>query len=120
MDEFQHSLKSVFPCVLDINHLMKEVCPARRLSNLPAALSYLRSWFFAPVDIEIPHQGEDNGVKIHGQDTVIQIFLRFILYSSFRREDGESLVLPNIIYDLGCQCCFYSNFSTWMASLSVS
>ncbi|KAL9271160.1 Poly(A)-specific ribonuclease PARN-like-like protein [Drosera capensis] len=70
MDEFQDSLKSVFPCVLDINHLMKEVCPARRLSNLPAALSYLRSRFFAPVDIEIPPQGEDNGVKIHGQDTV--------------------------------------------------
>ncbi|GAB2282395.1 hypothetical protein Dimus_016940 [Dionaea muscipula] len=72
--EFQLSLRSLFPCILDLNHLMKEINPMKRLHNLPAALAYLRNRIFSPIDIEIPYQDsttEDNGAKkIHGHGVI--------------------------------------------------
>ncbi|GAB4830359.1 hypothetical protein Ancab_019998 [Ancistrocladus abbreviatus] len=73
IDEFKHSLKLSFPSILDVNHLIKEISPVKSLNSLPAALSYLRSRFFAPIDIEIPDQGLSTEVpegKIHGHNVI--------------------------------------------------
>ncbi|CAN4093617.1 unnamed protein product [Withania somnifera] len=70
LDEFKSSLSLVFPNVLDVSHLMKEISPLTKLNNLPASISYLRQRFFAPIDIEIPNQAEVNEVKTLGYDVV--------------------------------------------------
>ena len=57
VDEFIFSLNMTFPHILDVNHLMKEIRPFQKSSSIPAALSYLKNHFFAPVDIEIPLEG---------------------------------------------------------------
>ncbi|KAF2292517.1 hypothetical protein GH714_025072 [Hevea brasiliensis] len=56
MEEFMCSLCLAFPQVIDVNHLMKEISPMRKVTNLPMAISYLKNRFFAPVDVEIPFQ----------------------------------------------------------------
>jgi len=57
VDEFVSTLRSVFPNVLDINYLMRKHGTMRKMTNIPSAISYLNSNFFAPVDLEIPDQG---------------------------------------------------------------
>ncbi|BAT84212.1 hypothetical protein LR48_Vigan03g109100 [Vigna angularis] len=66
VDEFFSSLHSVFPNVLDINYLMKKHGTMRKMTNIPSAISYLNSNFFAPVDMEIPDQATVKEGKIHG------------------------------------------------------
>ncbi|MFS7917085.1 putative poly(A)-specific ribonuclease [Helianthus anomalus] len=56
-DEFRSSLHSVFHDIRDVNHLMKEVGPLNKYTNLPSAISYLKRNFFAPVEIDITHKG---------------------------------------------------------------
>lgn len=58
VDEFMSSLRLAFPQVLDINHLLKDVGPVRKLTNTSATLSYLKNRFFAPIDVEIPYKGQ--------------------------------------------------------------
>lgn len=58
IDEFIRSLRLVFPCVLDVSHLMNVIGPLRKVNNIPVAISYLNNHFFAPVDIEVSHQGQ--------------------------------------------------------------
>lgn len=58
MDEFASSLRQVFPYVLDVSRLMKVTGPLRKVTNIPGAISHLNNHFFAPVDIEIPYQGQ--------------------------------------------------------------
>lgn len=58
MEEFTSSLRLAFPQVIDVNHLMKEISPLRKVRNIPMATSYLKNLFFAPVDVEIPFQGQ--------------------------------------------------------------
>lgn len=58
MDEFTCSLRMVFPYVLDVNHLMKEIGPLKKFTNLSAAASCIKRRFFVPIDIEIPHEGQ--------------------------------------------------------------
>lgn len=58
IDEFASSLRLVFPNVLDVNRLMKVIGPLGKVTNIPVAISYLNNRFFAPVDIEISHQGQ--------------------------------------------------------------
>jgi hypothetical protein len=52
------TLRLVFPLVLDIRQLMKEIGPLRKVTNIPTAISYLKDHFFAPIDMEIPHEGQ--------------------------------------------------------------
>jgi hypothetical protein len=47
----------VFPLVLDVQQLMKEIGPLRKVTNIPTAISYLKDHFFAPIDMETLHQG---------------------------------------------------------------
>ncbi|KAJ9169842.1 hypothetical protein P3X46_017991 [Hevea brasiliensis] len=70
MEEFMCSLCLAFPQVIDVNHLMKEISPMRKVTNLPMAISYLKNRFFAPVDVEIPFQALVNEGKIHGHNVV--------------------------------------------------
>ncbi|KAK9041076.1 hypothetical protein V6N11_016198 [Hibiscus sabdariffa] len=73
MDEFLHSLQSVFPHIFDVNHMMKEIGPLENVTSIPAAISYLKNHFFAPIEMELPHGDES---KIHGQ-TVVRICYLF-------------------------------------------
>lgn len=57
MDEFISSLLLVFPHILDVNLLMKEIGPFDKTNNLSAAISYLETRFFVPVDMDISNQG---------------------------------------------------------------
>lgn len=65
VDEFLSSLHSVFPNLLDINYLMKKHGTMRKMTNIPSAISYLNSNFFAPVDLEIPDQGQSLHLVVH-------------------------------------------------------
>lgn len=68
-DEFMCTLRLVFPHVLDIQQLMKEIGPLRKVTNIPTAISYLKDHFFAPIDMEILHEGQSlfliNRHKMH-------------------------------------------------------
>ncbi|XP_050366494.1 poly(A)-specific ribonuclease PARN-like isoform X2 [Argentina anserina] len=61
IDEFTGSLSLVFPHILDVNHLMKNIGPLRKVTNIPAAISYLNNHYFAPIDLEtLPQENEGN------------------------------------------------------------
>ncbi|XVF21276.1 hypothetical protein REPUB_Repub12eG0076400 [Reevesia pubescens] len=72
VDEFLCSLQSVFPHIFDVNHLMREIGPLENVTSIPAAISYLKNRFFAPIDMEISHGALLDEGKIHGQ-TVVRI-----------------------------------------------
>lgn len=66
--EFLCSLQSIFPHVLDIRHLLKDVqsreTPSiRKAKNLNAALSYLNRQFSVPLDLEVPLEFKCYGSK---------------------------------------------------------
>ncbi|KAF8393935.1 hypothetical protein HHK36_020137 [Tetracentron sinense] len=81
MDEFMCSLRLVFPHIIDVNHLLKEIGPLRKATNLPSAISYLKRRFFVPLDMEIPHQAQGNESKNHGHN-VLRITYLFAKLSS--------------------------------------
>ncbi|XP_062081200.1 poly(A)-specific ribonuclease PARN-like [Humulus lupulus] len=70
IDEFTSSLSKVFPCVLDVSHLMKFIGPLRKVTNIPVAISLLNNHVFAPIDIEILNKATENEGKIHGHNVV--------------------------------------------------
>ncbi|KAK6145158.1 hypothetical protein DH2020_021978 [Rehmannia glutinosa] len=77
MDEFRSTLLSVFPHILDVNHLMKEIGAFEKMSNMPAAISYLDKRSFAPINMEISNRETDK-VNIHGHNVlkVCQLFVK--------------------------------------------
>lgn len=70
MDDFMRSLHLVFPQIIDVNHLMKEIGPMKAMTNLPTAISYLKGRFFSPIDMEIPNQAKASEGKIHGNNAL--------------------------------------------------
>ncbi|XP_020539351.1 poly(A)-specific ribonuclease PARN-like isoform X2 [Jatropha curcas] len=70
IEEFMHSLHLAFPQVIDVNHLMREISPLKKLTNIPMAISYLKNRFFAPVDVEVPFEALVNEGKTHGRNVV--------------------------------------------------
>ncbi|KAL4193085.1 hypothetical protein AMTRI_Chr06g175170 [Amborella trichopoda] len=70
MAEFMCSLRLVFPCILDVNHLMKSVRPLRKANNLHSALSYIKRQFFAPVEMETPYEVSEDIDVTHGHDVL--------------------------------------------------
>lgn len=103
IDEFKQSLSSFFPYIIDMGHLLKEFNPSGNSNNIPAASSFLRSRFFAPIDIDIPLKGtpdEMNNGKIHGHNVVQISHLFAKLYSILKRDKhhvsvDKSLALDN-------------------------
>lgn len=57
IDEFSDSLHSVFPQVLDVQHLMRNISGLNKPTSISSALSYLKNHYFAPVDLDIPVEG---------------------------------------------------------------
>jgi len=82
--EFLCSLQSIFPHVLDIRHLLKEVqsreIPSiKKAKNLHAALSYLNRQFSLPLDLEVPLEFKcygSKGAESHGH-TVLRLTYLF-------------------------------------------
>ncbi|XP_010532929.1 PREDICTED: poly(A)-specific ribonuclease PARN-like [Tarenaya hassleriana] len=74
VDEFNSSLSSAFPNIVDLSQLMKEISPLRNITNVSAAMSCMNR-FYAPVDVEVANQGspvklaEDH--QIHGQNSLM-------------------------------------------------
>ncbi|KAM1483452.1 hypothetical protein ACFX15_034705 [Malus domestica] len=86
VDEFMGSLHSVFPHILDVNHLMKNIGPLRKMTNIPAAISYLNNHYFAPIDMEIlPQESEGN---IHRHNVVKMCYLFAKLCSILKISDN--------------------------------
>lgn len=112
VDEFKVSLRSIFPYIIDLGHLMKEISPLRSMNSLPAASSFLRNRFFAPVDIDIPLEGAPSEMKegkIHGHN-VLRISHLFAKLSSVLKlkqcqvSGGNSFALENYANSFG-PCC---------------
>ncbi|KAH6765789.1 hypothetical protein C2S52_016772 [Perilla frutescens var. hirtella] len=78
MDEFSSSLLSVFPHILDVNHLMKEIGSFDKMNNLSSAISYLDRRFFASIDMEVSNQEETDRGNVHGHNVlrVCQLFVK--------------------------------------------
>nr|XP_043622638.1 poly(A)-specific ribonuclease PARN-like isoform X2 [Erigeron canadensis] len=99
MDEFTSSLHSAFPDILDVNHLMKEISPLTKYSSLPAATSYLKRNFFAPIKMVIPQKGSMEESKNHGHGVVriselfakLCFILRILPQAEYHNPDGPSL-----------------------------
>lgn len=92
LDEFRHSLGRVFPHILDVKHLMKELGSQKNLNNIYVATSYLNSRFFAPVDVELPHQAistKADSVKSHGHN-VLKISELFAKVCSILKVDPKA------------------------------
>ncbi|ONK58381.1 uncharacterized protein A4U43_C09F11670 [Asparagus officinalis] len=94
LSEFMCSLRLVFPNILDVNHLCKEVGPLRKAKNLPATLSYLKRQFFVPIEFEIPHQADVKTEKDHGHNvlritTLFSKLYNLLKLSSERQEPYE-------------------------------
>ncbi|XP_058196666.1 poly(A)-specific ribonuclease PARN-like isoform X2 [Rhododendron vialii] len=90
MDEFRSCLHLVFPHILDVSYLMKEIGPLRKVTNLPAAISFLKGRFFSPIDMEISHQADGNEGKIHGHN-VLRISELFAKLCSILKISPETL-----------------------------
>ncbi|CAL5424828.1 unnamed protein product [Camellia sinensis] len=103
MDEFRCSVRLVFPHILDVNHLMKEIGLMKKVTNLPAAISYLKRRFFAPIDMEISHQDDASESKIHGHDVlrISELFAKLcsILKISPVTHEDENGHLPSVLED---------------------
>ncbi|XP_043698113.1 poly(A)-specific ribonuclease PARN-like isoform X1 [Telopea speciosissima] len=96
MSEFMCSLRFAFPCILDVNHLLKEIGPLKKAKNLPAAMSYLKRQFFAPLDMEIPHQGfseQEHEGKNHGHNVlrITHLFAKLCLILKVTRDSNETV-----------------------------
>lgn len=71
LSEFMCSLRLVFPNILDVNHLSKEVGPLRKAKNLLATLSYLKRQFFVPIELETPQEADNgNSEQTHGHNVL--------------------------------------------------
>ncbi|KAL6576848.1 hypothetical protein OROMI_011124 [Orobanche minor] len=77
-DEFRSSLLSVFPHILDVNHLMKEIGAFEKMNSISGAISYLESRFSAPINMEISNRAETGNVDVHGHNVlrVCQLFVK--------------------------------------------
>ncbi|GMI70873.1 hypothetical protein like AT3G25430 [Hibiscus trionum] len=101
MDEFLHSSQSAFPHIFDVNHMMKEIGPLENVTSIPAAISYLKNRFFAPIEMELSHGAFSDASKIHGQ-TVVRICYLFaklcsvlkITPGAIQSDDGNVTSLP--------------------------
>ncbi|KDO58559.1 hypothetical protein CISIN_1g006991mg [Citrus sinensis] len=70
MNEFICSLRLAFPQVIDVNYLLKDIGPVKKMTNISATIAYLKNRFFAPIEMEIPNQANENEGKIHGHNVV--------------------------------------------------
>ncbi|KAK4782394.1 hypothetical protein SAY86_016496 [Trapa natans] len=71
VDEFICSLRSEFPQIFDLTHMMKDVVPMEKATNISAARSYLRSRYFTTINMEVPYKDTENeGNSTHGHNVL--------------------------------------------------
>nr|XP_028958253.1 poly(A)-specific ribonuclease PARN-like [Malus domestica]XP_028958254.1 poly(A)-specific ribonuclease PARN-like [Malus domestica] len=92
VDEFMGSLHSVFPHILDVNHLMKNIGPLRRMTNIPAAISYLNNHYFAAIDMEILPQESEGNIQRHN---VVKMCYLFAKLCSILKISDNAMVSNN-------------------------
>lgn len=88
MHEFMCSLKMVFPNVVDISHLWRQIGPLRKAKNIQAALSYLQRQYFVPIEIEIPQQDGTSSITKNEQN-VLRITKLFAKLSNLLKISPE-------------------------------
>ncbi|KAG8371668.1 hypothetical protein BUALT_Bualt13G0112200 [Buddleja alternifolia] len=101
MHEFRSSLIPVFPHILDVNHLMKEIGPFDKMNNMLAAISYLERRFSAPIDMDISNRAQTDEVNIHGHNVlrVCQLFVKLCSILKISPEvpkDDHSQLSPSL------------------------
>ncbi|KAG6403515.1 hypothetical protein SASPL_135738 [Salvia splendens] len=100
-NEFSSSLLSVFPHILDVNHLMKELGLFDEMNNLSSAISYLDSRFSASIDMEVSYEEKTDCVDVHGHSVmkVCQLFVKLcsILKISLEIPEGGHTQLPALL-----------------------
>ncbi|KAG6401318.1 hypothetical protein SASPL_138170 [Salvia splendens] len=100
-NEFSSSLLSVFPHILDVNHLMKELGLFDQMNNLSSAISYLDSRFSASIDMEVSYEEKTDCVDVHGHSVtkVCQLFVKLcsILKISLEIPEEGRTQLPALL-----------------------
>ncbi|CAA0842432.1 Poly(A)-specific ribonuclease PARN-like [Striga hermonthica] len=102
MDEFTTTLHSVFPYIIDLNHLMKEIGAFEKMNNISGAISYLESRFSAPITMEISNREDAGEVDVYGHIVlkVCRLFLILcsILKISLEAPEGQSRQLSHSLH----------------------
>ncbi|GER54578.1 poly(A)-specific ribonuclease PARN-like protein [Striga asiatica] len=102
MDEFTTTLHSVFPYILDLNHLMKEIGAFEKMNNISGAISYLESRFSAPITMEISNREDAGEVDIYGHIVLrvcrLFVILCSILKISLEVPEGQSRQLSHSLH----------------------
>ncbi|CAN0898084.1 Poly(A)-specific ribonuclease PARN-like [Linum grandiflorum] len=76
MEEFMVSLHTVFPQVIDVNHLVKETGLRKNVASIPYIISYLKHRFPAPIDVEIPFQADEGEIHGHNVVSISELFAK--------------------------------------------
>ncbi|CAN1269163.1 Poly(A)-specific ribonuclease PARN-like [Linum perenne] len=106
MDEFMASLHMVFPHVIDVNHLVKEIGLRKNVASVPYIISYLKHRFSQPVDVEIPFQVEEGEIHGHNVVSISELFAKLCCILKLTPGTGEHHV-ENRCSSLGA---FVNNF----------
>ncbi|VFR00496.1 unnamed protein product [Cuscuta campestris] len=119
LDEFRNSLGSVFPHILDVKHLIKELGFQKNLNNIYVATSYLNSRFFAPVQVESTHQAMSTDAdKVRSQGhSVVKISELFAKLCFILKIDPKTLGAieeghPHLPPALKCYANMFDSCST--------
>ncbi|XP_057780933.1 poly(A)-specific ribonuclease PARN-like isoform X2 [Salvia miltiorrhiza] len=111
MYEFTSSLLTVFPHILDINHLMKEIGLFNKMNNLSSAISYLDRRFSTSTDMEVSNEEETGRVNVHGHCVMRECYLFIklcsILKISLEIREGGHTQLPAALQR--CSNMFFSS-----------
>ncbi|KAL5703079.1 poly(A)-specific ribonuclease [Ranunculus cassubicifolius] len=75
VNEFMSSLRAVFPKILDVNYLLKEVGPLKKANNMHSAISHLKRQFFIPLDMKIPSQAQGEEGKNYGHNVLYTAYV---------------------------------------------
>ncbi|XP_054781396.1 poly(A)-specific ribonuclease PARN-like isoform X2 [Prosopis cineraria] len=105
VNEFICSFRSDFPQVIDVYHMVKKFGAMRNVTNITAALLYLKNHFLASVDVEIPDQGFHSATinedKIDGLDSLRICYLFMKICSILKispcvSESGNKHLAPEL------------------------
>ncbi|KAI3977808.1 hypothetical protein MKX01_040553 [Papaver californicum] len=117
-NEFKCSLHMVFPHILDMSTLLKEIDPLRKAKNVPAALSYLKRQFSVPVDMEIPHEVQDSEGKNQRHDALHTAYL-FAKLSSILKASDDTRQNADLVYSTKNYTNIFNMCSTNLQELMV-
>ncbi|XP_078434958.1 polynucleotidyl transferase, ribonuclease H-like superfamily protein isoform X2 [Wolffia australiana] len=98
LEEFMCSLRMVFPYVVDINYLMRELDALRKTNSMPAAISQLSKQFFVPVKIEIPEKASKTTGQHHGHLAlkITSLFAKLSLLLNINHSDHQTSDNPGL------------------------